>query len=279
MKNYFFIALSLALCIGCNETITSPLRYYGNMTGFVRLNDSVGKPLKDYSGVNVFLENTNDSATTDFMGRWTIENIPTGNYTIVFSKAKFAIEKQVNHQFVGGGTEYIGEKKMYALLSMKWNFFIGPFTNLYKYTFRDSIFLDSNKMQDTIFIKDSAYNDLNSIWTTYEFGVWPAVNSNRSIIIILGKGTDLSLLRPSTYDYMYWETTRGYSNDTVITTFSNQLSGYIFSKLGYHEGEKIYYRGYLGGSSAFSSSFPDIATGKTIYTAFDSSAVKSFLLP
>jgi hypothetical protein len=105
LANLFFIP-SLTGC-GEEEPITGPLLLSGNFTGFVTLIDSNGSRLKDLSGVNVSIDGSLFSTMTDSLGKWNIDEMTTGIYTIIYSKPSFGIYKAMNQGFVGGGTLFL----------------------------------------------------------------------------------------------------------------------------------------------------------------------------
>lgn len=55
----------------------------------------------------VTVEGRSISTTTDTLGRWTLNNLPTGTYNFEFSRPGFVSRREFGFQFVGGGTAYM----------------------------------------------------------------------------------------------------------------------------------------------------------------------------
>lgn len=112
----FCISLVLLGCKGdvgpSGPTGPSGPSLTGNISGLVTLTDSNGVQPVNRSGVTVSIEGTSFSAVTDSTGRWQINSVTTGNYTIDISKNTYGMSKIQNYQFVGGGTSYVGNTNL-----------------------------------------------------------------------------------------------------------------------------------------------------------------------
>lgn len=86
----------------------------GTLTGFVRLLDPIGNGIfTGLLGINVSIDGSAFSTTTDANGKFTFTNLPQGNYTITSSKLGYGSAKIIGYTFVGGtNTAYIGSLKM-----------------------------------------------------------------------------------------------------------------------------------------------------------------------
>ena len=58
----------------------------GNIIGSVMMEDSLGGPIKDQSGVSIFLSPNVDSTTSLSDGSWQLNNVPAGIYDLTFAK-------------------------------------------------------------------------------------------------------------------------------------------------------------------------------------------------
>src|SRR5437764_14365972 len=103
---FFAAAMAGILFSGCKETTVVSPAAPGNITGYVQLYDTLSQPLADQSGVTVSLPGTSISAQSDRSGKWTLQNVPPGTYTIFFSKDGYSSMKDFNLQFIGNGTYY-----------------------------------------------------------------------------------------------------------------------------------------------------------------------------
>src|SRR2546430_1809785 len=99
-----FASAASSISSGCKETVVTAAP--GNIVGNVQLFDTLGQALDDQSGVTVSLPGSSLSAQSDLSGKWNIQNVPPGIYSIYFSKDNFSSWKEWNIQFVGNGTYY-----------------------------------------------------------------------------------------------------------------------------------------------------------------------------
>src|SRR5699024_4030060 len=95
-------AVSMA---GCEQN-TSP-RQPGNIIGNVEHIDQWLRPIPDKSGITVSLEGTSYSDSTNREGRYELNNVDPGIYTLQFSKKEFGTNKIPFFDFVGGGDIYV----------------------------------------------------------------------------------------------------------------------------------------------------------------------------
>jgi len=86
----------------------------GALTGKVTLYAADGSREYDDSGVSVWIEGSADTSLTDSLGRWSIGGVSTGTYSVVMRKTGYGFMKIPSVQFVGGGTYYLGEKRLAA---------------------------------------------------------------------------------------------------------------------------------------------------------------------
>lgn len=80
----------------------------GDITGLVLLVDENGSQPSDRSGVNVAIEGTSFTTTTDVSGSYILSGLETGVYTITYSKTGYGISKIIKYQFIGGGQIFLG---------------------------------------------------------------------------------------------------------------------------------------------------------------------------
>ena len=85
----------------------------GSLQGFVSLYDDEGDRIPDNTGVMVTLEGSSHSTMTDSAGRWQLNNVLTGTYTITYQKSEYFEERQEELQYLGGGTLHLARVGMY----------------------------------------------------------------------------------------------------------------------------------------------------------------------
>ncbi len=89
----------------------------GNIIGSVMMEDSLGGPIKDQSGVSIFLSPNVDSTTSLSDGSWQLNNVPAGIYDLTFAKHGFYTQKLFQFQFVGGGNFFFSPIRMIQFLA------------------------------------------------------------------------------------------------------------------------------------------------------------------
>ncbi len=100
------VMLGLALT-SCSDPPTSQsIGNPGTLIGFVEVSSPAGST-SDHSGTTVELEGTTLSTTTDATGRWVLNNVPAGIYTIRSSRNNCGYVRQIGFQFVGDDTAYV----------------------------------------------------------------------------------------------------------------------------------------------------------------------------
>jgi hypothetical protein len=111
---FYCASIGAVLCdAGCssNSTGSSSPSLSGSMSGFVALYQSDGVQAPSSDGVTVSVQGTSLSTTTDSTGKWTIDGITTGGYTVLFTKTGYGMSEQQNVQF-SAGTDFLGTTTM-----------------------------------------------------------------------------------------------------------------------------------------------------------------------
>jgi hypothetical protein len=80
----------------------------GNIVGYVALYDEYGRKLSDHSDVSVRTADSAVSTLTTSSGKWVLDGLKTGCYTLIFSKAGCGTIKRYGLQFSGGGDYFYG---------------------------------------------------------------------------------------------------------------------------------------------------------------------------
>lgn len=85
----------------------------GNWVGFLGLVDSKGNTASDFSGITVTVSNpstlstlslsSSKTAVTNSAGKFVIQNLETGTYTLTFSKSGYGTVTYYNQPYTGGG--------------------------------------------------------------------------------------------------------------------------------------------------------------------------------
>ncbi len=109
MKTILPYLISIFFLIGCKGPAgPAGPKLEGSLTGFVTLINVDGTYQTDMSGVTVTITGTSASATTDVNGKFTLTNVATGTYEIVYTKASYGILKHQGVSFASGGTASLG---------------------------------------------------------------------------------------------------------------------------------------------------------------------------
>jgi len=84
-------------------------------TGYAYLCDTNGLRKADNSGINVSVEGTSISTTTDFNGKWSIPRIKTDTITIVFAKPNYGTIKFIANLINGNIVQIYGNFNLNSL--------------------------------------------------------------------------------------------------------------------------------------------------------------------
>lgn len=87
----------------------------GRLYGYVNLYDYNGNPIENKSSVTVAAEEAGIVAMTDSLGRFILNGLTTGIYTISFSKPGYGVYRERGVQFVGGGDACYGTAWLYGI--------------------------------------------------------------------------------------------------------------------------------------------------------------------
>jgi len=255
---FFAFAFSAGIfLVSCKDTSTNA-GIPGSMVGYVVPYDSTNTNI-DNSGVKVSVDGTNYSTLSDNKGRWKLDNVVPGTYNISFTKDGYATEKIIAYRFVGNGTDYLFSQNIYQRSRMNASLVTRPF--------------------------DSA----TTLFTCKIFRNDTSESLQGLTLLLFGKDSALLPLDPSSYLY---------SLDNYGVTFDNGRGYDILihrSSLitfGFNSGDRVYCVAYASNINVWHwdsekqqailvPSYLDIATGKTVYTAFGNnhSEVRSFILP
>jgi hypothetical protein len=199
---------------------TNALKLKGNLHGYARLYDFGGSAL-DRSGITVHFKNTGYSTVTDALGKWTMRDLPTSTYNIVFSKEGYDTVRLYSLQFVGGGDVYGVNAPTLPLI---------PTVSI----------LDLN-LSKTEFIRDDylAY---------YLGGRLSAATKGISARLFVGRDSTVSL-HPGTYIYAFNWPIDSVTGEFVQTSYLNSI--YI-STYGIKRGDRVFIAAYpVAGPSRF----------------------------
>ncbi|MBX7153694.1 MAG: carboxypeptidase regulatory-like domain-containing protein [Candidatus Kapaibacterium sp.] len=214
VTSFFLLAvLFISLNSGCNDTVvTIP---HGRVQGLVNLKDSLGVLLNSHSDVNItFQGNSTISSTTDSSGKYLIEKLDAGIYTVVFSKEGFVNYTVENFQFVGNGTytmqnvilRQMRKSDTQEIAKNKW------LTGSIRL-----IDMDGNDIQDKsgvrVSIKGTSFFTTSNSDGTYNFKTFP-------------KGSHSLLFQCSGFDDLEVENVYLPDSTTLQSTFTLTLNGY-----------------------------------------------------
>jgi len=255
LHHFSTLAVIILMILGCEGPVgpkgENGSLLTGKISGFVFLVDP-DTIYTDYKDVQITVENTNFSATTDSKGKWVIDNLPTGTYNFLINKNGFGEYRYISVQFVGGGEYYIGSRYLTSI----------PYLPLSI----DITFTTTNDFRITTFL----HNKIEGVAgypQLFFFGLNDSVSSD-----------------PKNYKYVE---TYFASSDSVNNLF---LSLTYLKSRGFKSGDTIYlaayasimfwYQPYGNYMSYNYFSYIDINTGKLVYTNLgEKSNVLSFKIP
>lgn len=97
----------ITFMVGCEDSSTGSHQNTGSIVGFVQPFDQWGRKLNDRSGVMVSLKGGSASDVTNADGRFNLENVSAGVYTIILEKKGFGTMKIPGYRFPGGGQAFL----------------------------------------------------------------------------------------------------------------------------------------------------------------------------
>ena len=224
----------------------------GNLVGFVSLYDAAGAKILTSSslkGDSVTLTNNATNAVmkvaTDSTGKYMFSNITTGNYNLSYSKTGFGTLLASDVQFTGGGNLFRN-----AALSQI------PAITVTTFAAKDSTTNPTIRAGDTI-VKSEKYIALS--------GTIPATTGGSEIIIYVSNPGGISASNSLTNFSNYYTI----AVKPGATTYSLLVPTSDLYDLNFTSGNTAYFEAYVIGASTGSSSYVDLSTGKTVFTAIN----------
>ncbi|MEO6833514.1 MAG: hypothetical protein ABI169_15005 [Chitinophagaceae bacterium] len=219
--------------------------YTGNIAGFVSLFDQYGtKQLNNQSGIQVKEMETGKVATTDVNGKYEIDSLPTGNYTLQITdpSGNFA-PSQVNQlQLIEGTVNHD------VRLSARPNFALSTLSAV-----------------DTI-VAGTAYIRLSGSLASTD-------TRARTLAIFVGSAPGTTSAT-STYLLNVSKTVNANAITFVQYILPADLNG-----AGLASGSTAYFAVYPAGATyANASSYEDLSNGRTVYNAIGANAVTASAL-
>ena len=119
IKRLILLCLVIIFLNSCTKKSNTTVQEYPalpqNVEGFVFLHNEFGQFQQSNAGVTVYLDSTSFTATTDTAGKFTLPNVPAGNYTITYSKSGYGTYKSSYSDFLGGETYQLPTTNLYAM--------------------------------------------------------------------------------------------------------------------------------------------------------------------
>jgi hypothetical protein len=216
----------------------------GNLEGYAFLNSENGK-LNEHNGVSIYISSTSYNAVSDINGRWLIERIKKGEYTILFKK--------------GGFSTFAMDYKVEA--------------------FMNNHFLDVQLFQIPSFCVTNLSVNLLDVDSVEITGTIPSgIDTYRDVILYFS-----STNNPSSSSYSFFEVVENLiSSDSV--NFYRRISSSKFYSSGFSSGSNVYCVGYGTLHNAYKSGwcgYIDKQKDKFIYTCLSPipSNIANFVLP
>ncbi|HMC96358.1 MAG TPA: carboxypeptidase-like regulatory domain-containing protein, partial [Flavobacteriales bacterium] len=213
----------------------------GNLTGFVSLYDQYGAHLLlDNDSSIVTVDGTSWQSWSDSLGRYTINDLHTGIYNLTCTHAGFGESKVNSLQFAGGGDLY-RDIRLSAIPSFQ----------------LDSI---------------SVTTGVGGLAITGHL----AMDAQQRTVLIFAGGAANTSADPATYLSFYSRSVMANQ-----ATFTLQIPTGDLYAMGLTSGATVYFAAY-GATPNFnnSSSYQDLNTGRTVFTAISANAaLRSGLVP
>jgi len=241
---------ALILIVGCKGD-TGPAGssgpfITGSVSGFVSLVQTDGTLPANQSGAMVGIQGTSLSTTTDSIGKWTINGLTTGTYTVNYSKSGYGSSELADFQFTGGDTDFVAK----VTLAQPPNFTVA--------------------INPTETIADS-----NSLYVWYTTNVPQKVGYTR-VLIAVGTTPNVNASNPNDYLYSATFVSTG-------TSISEHIYQSDLEYAGFTSGMTVYVVAYplcYGDAANEYSSYVDHTTGRTVYTSLGTpSNVISLIVP
>jgi hypothetical protein len=299
MKNLHCLALVLIITGGgiffssCIDKAVSPNGAPGSIHGKVILYDTLSDPftangaarIYDASGVQVTVEGTSYSTMTDSLGKWEIDNIPSGTYpSIVFSKAGFGKQEAKNigsygsnagFSVVSNGDEFVN-MDLYRISLISCDLVLRSFYDYTKITHHDTLlyengYLNDSTIYDSLLIPNGA--------ATLSSRVLDQIPAEYFIILLYFGASPAAIDPLDGKSFLYTSYADVYPVKSLIGNVLIEKDALIDA--GFKPGQTIYCVAYCAGKLSFNSGYVDMATGMTIQSGLspNHSEVKSFILP
>jgi hypothetical protein len=113
---YLLILFATLTWVSCSSPSDTTVTIGSSMTGTVKLyNTDAGTYATDASGANVAILGTNYRTTSDASGKWTLNGVAPGIYTIQFTKQGYDTASLSDHKFSGAGVDFIDEVTVHTI--------------------------------------------------------------------------------------------------------------------------------------------------------------------
>lgn len=280
-KNYYWLVLSITglMMAGCHQNTSPATTGIGRVTGAVKLVDTMSNVLINSSGIHISPENSTRFVLSDSLGNFTIDSLPDGVATLVFSKpgfAEFHLLCQVNDPPVRFGT--LG---LYAISHLTPNIVIRPFEDCtIRYNFRDTqIFsFEAGGHFIHVWVYDSLYEEFGIAQFSSRVIDGPnyAGQYGASVQFFFSSQDNISPQDPGTFQFATEQTGVGYDGIGTITIYRDSLLHH-----GFTANSLIKCAAFTTGPRTHDIFYTDKATGKKIYTGLSPihSEIRSFILP
>ncbi len=299
MKLCLFAILMVAVSFyGCSEdpvASNSNNSGLGTLVGKVYIYDAFANWVPNQTGVTVTLEGTSYTTTSDSTGIWTITNIPSGTYVVVYSKSGYVSKKVFNIIVADRGTYYLNTQYSYHsilpntdYLSAK-NLVLRPFEDKIINYYADSII---NKPPDSTYTIKVLRTRIEPMEvTTFSFRLYSDLDPSKYMNKIYNLKYMLLFSRDSTSDYKGWSQFKYSSslnwvsvppvslNDTSVS-ITIEKKFLLRPYMNFTAGERIYVMGVVMPQS-FDSYYDDPTNQKTIPPGIspNHTEIRGFVIP
>lgn len=234
--------------------------------------NNVTLPLQE---ATIQVEGTSYSTISDINGRWEIDNLPPGTYTISCTKKGYSTSKTVGFPFIGNGTDVLEFSTIARVPHLTpSSLVVRGFEPYMIRVLRDTIYILQNGDTAINYVVDSIRASGGR--TTFTASLAEKYNLRLSPVmgIFFALDGNIDPEKPSTYGF-YLDSQGDYSNRFNFTFTTDTLRAH-----GFKSGQEIYCAAFATNLWGKYCGYYDIETGRRALSGYRSDkVVNKFIMP